>query len=383
MGTYEAPRAISDEAAMAHLNALVEHQIYFAEQQNTIGELMEEGVQNQVAIAGAMAAIGQAQTFAKTAGPLIQGVGKIASNLIFGKKITVRTVDVKKIDAAFNDSKVFVAEIKKRFANSYKVIAGLRQKLKTYQFDLSEIVQDVSLMADSTFNDAKKTIRTLNLRDKKLARNKAGNPTRGLTPLIDVKIWGKAIKEQTEGLTASIEKCDVIIKSLAKLQKAVKACNDQLEVEIDNLKKQLEASNQKLKHKLQQIEKKLKSVGCVNNGKELLRAIFTLGLACLLGQSDTKKEMLNVQADLKEEAAIIKAISKRMNYFDGLMGSAKTLVTEAAAVMKTTVTFKNALIKAKTILTRDYTPADIAENLGDVDFANDFAYELEKTLHEL
>jgi hypothetical protein len=53
-----------------------------------------------------------------------------------------------------------------------------------------------------------------------------------------------------------------------------------------------------LKHKLEQIEAKLKSVGCINNGKELLRAIFTLGLACLLGQSDTKKEMLNVKADI-------------------------------------------------------------------------------------
>ena len=82
-----------------------------------------------------------------------------------------------------------------------------------------------------------------------------------------------------------------------------------------------------MKHKLAQIEKKLKAVGCVNNGKELLRAIFTLGLACLLGQSDTKKEMLNVQADLKEEQAIIEAISKRMNYFDSLTDAAKELVT--------------------------------------------------------
>jgi hypothetical protein len=84
----------------------------------------------------------------------------------------------------------------------------------------------------------------------------------------------------------------------------------------------------------------LKKVGCVNNGKELLRAIFTLGLACLLGQSDTKKEMLNVQADLKEEQTIIQAISKRMNYFDDLLGSAATLVKEAAGVMDTTKAFK-------------------------------------------
>lgn len=127
----------------------------------------------------------------------------------------------------------------------------------------------------------------------------------------------------------------------------------------------------------------MKSVGCVNNGKELLRAIFTLGLACLLGQSDTKKEMLNVQADIKEEATIIKAISKRMNYFDDLMGSADKLVKESEGVIKTTKTFKQALVQAKNVLTRDYTPADVAENLGDVDFANDFTDELYKTLKEL
>jgi len=127
----------------------------------------------------------------------------------------------------------------------------------------------------------------------------------------------------------------------------------------------------------------LKSIGCINNGKELLRAIFTLGLACLLGQSDTKKEMLNVKADIEEEKAIIDAIGKRMDYFDDLLGSAKSLVKESAGVLKTTKQFKLALTTARNVLTRDYTPEDIAENLGDVDFANDFADELAKTLASL
>lgn len=126
----------------------------------------------------------------------------------------------------------------------------------------------------------------------------------------------------------------------------------------------------------------MKSIGCVNNGTELLRAIFTLGLACLM-PNDTKKEYLNVKADLREEQAIINAIGKRMNYFDDLLGSAHTLVAESEAVLRTTKTFRQALVKAKTILERDYTPDDIEENLGDVDFANDFAEELYKTLHEL
>jgi chromosome segregation ATPase len=156
------------------------------------------------------------------------------------------------------------------------MIASLRQKLKVYQFDLSEIVQDVSLMADTTDHDAEKTLKTLGLRSKILKKGTL-NPTK------DVKVWGRAIKEQTNGLTESISKCDTIIASLEKLQKAVKQCNDELASEIESLRGKLEASNKQLKHKLEQIEQKLKSVGCVNNGKELLRAIFTLGLACLLG----------------------------------------------------------------------------------------------------
>lgn len=104
---------MTDDAAIAHLSSMVEFQAHFAEQHSVIGNLIEEGVTNQVNIAGAMAAIEQAQTFAKTAGPLVQGVGKIAKNIIWGSGVAVRTVDEEKIKAAFNDSKTFVAEIKK------------------------------------------------------------------------------------------------------------------------------------------------------------------------------------------------------------------------------------------------------------------------------
>jgi hypothetical protein len=90
------------------------------------------------------------------------------------------------------------------------VIADLRQKLKVYQFDLSNIVQDLALMADTTTNDVNKTLRTLGLRTKILRKGT-------ITPKKDVKVWGMAIKEQTNGLTESITKCDLIIKALEKL----------------------------------------------------------------------------------------------------------------------------------------------------------------------
>lgn len=149
-------------------------------------------------------------------------------------------------------------------------------------------------MADSTIRDTEKSSRTLGLRATIAGKGR-------LTPEKDVKIWDKTIKGQIQDMEANIQKCDEIIKALGVLQKGVKQCNDTLLAEIDNLRKKLEASNAQLKHKLADLEKKMKSIGCVNNGKELLRAIFTLGLACLLGESDTKKKMLNVQADLREE----------------------------------------------------------------------------------
>ena len=72
-----------------------------------------------------------------------------------------------------------------------------------------------------------------------------------------------------------------------------------------------------------------------------------------------------------------------MNYFDDLLGAAHTLVKEAAGITETTKNFKTALEVAKTVLERDYTPEDIAENLGDVDFANEFAQELFKVMNDL
>jgi hypothetical protein len=111
------------------------------------------------------------------------GIGK---NIIFGENIKVKTVDVKKIDAAFNDSKVFVAEIKSKFPNSHAVIARERQNLKLYQFALSNLIQDIALMADSTARDCDKTIKDLNLRQKIVAKG-------SMTGFKDSKLWKRII----------------------------------------------------------------------------------------------------------------------------------------------------------------------------------------------
>ena len=57
-GGYEATQsAVSDEAALAHFQSLIEHHAFMAEQHQTLGELIEEGVENQIAVAGALAAV--------------------------------------------------------------------------------------------------------------------------------------------------------------------------------------------------------------------------------------------------------------------------------------------------------------------------------------
>jgi hypothetical protein len=50
--------------------------------------------------------------------------------------------------------------------------------------------------------------------------------------------------------------------------------------------------------------------------------------------------MENIKADLLEQSTIMQAISKRMNYFDDLLGSARTLLEESAGILNLTKNFK-------------------------------------------
>jgi hypothetical protein len=88
-------------------------------------------------------------------------------------------------------------------------------------------------------------------------------------------------------------------------------------------------------------------------------------------------------AALDEEKIILTALSKRMNYFDGLVNVAKTLTRQATGLMETTKSFRSKLSSTRDELMQDYRPEDIDENLGDVDFANDFAETLFGTLNNL
>lgn len=79
----------------------------------------------------------------------------------------------------------------------------------------------------------------------------------------------------------------------------------------------------------------MKSAGCANNSGELLRAIFTFGIACAF-DSPTKIKLANVRTSLKEEETILKAILKRMGYFDALVNSAKELTKQSSGLLEST-----------------------------------------------
>jgi hypothetical protein len=201
-------------------------------------------------------------------------------------------------------------------------------------------------------------------------------------PEKDVKIWKFAIKRQILDLGSSLTKCDAILKVLSKLQKDVARTQDDLEKELQYIKTTLEKSSKAKEAKMKDLEAKLKATGCVNNAAELMRAIFSFGIACAF-DNDTQVKLKNMREDLKEEKVIMVALLKRMGYFDGLVGVAKELTKQATGLMETTKSFRSKLANTKEELEQDYRPEDIEDNLGDVDFANDFAETLWASLSNL
>lgn len=77
--------------------------------------MIEEGTENQIAVMGAIAAAKAAATFAAGKGALIGSVTSLVKNVIWGGETARKAVDPKKLDASFNNSKVFAAELAKRF----------------------------------------------------------------------------------------------------------------------------------------------------------------------------------------------------------------------------------------------------------------------------
>lgn len=101
--------------------------------------------------------------------------------------------------------------------------------MKQYQFDLSNLINDLSLMTDSTGEGALRTKRILGLRNKKLGKG-------SLTGKVDKELWKKTITKQTYAIEDSILKCDKIIAALESLQENTLKAKNVLDESLDGLR---------------------------------------------------------------------------------------------------------------------------------------------------
>jgi len=81
--------------------------------------------------------------------------------------------------------------------------------------------------------------------------------------------------------------------------------------------------------------------------------------------------------------AAAEKLNKRFHYFDSLKKLAATLTQEASGMLDTTKAFQSKLKGTMTELSQDFTPEEIDDQLGDVDFMNDFAEQLFDALDRL
>jgi predicted nucleic acid-binding Zn-ribbon protein len=110
--------------------------------------------------------------------------------------------------------------------------------------------------------------------------------------------------------------------------------------------------------------------------------IFTFGAACRA--ADKIRDKLNATiGTLKAETAAANKINQRFFYFDGLKTLASTLTDEASGILDTAKDLRTKLEGTRRELEQDFTDDEIDDQLGDIDFANDFAEQLYEALQRL
>jgi len=72
-----------------------------------------------------------------------------------------------------------------------------------------------------------------------------------------------------------------------------------------------------------------------------------------------------------------------MYYFDGIKELSNTLVEESTGLLDTTKEFRQKLADSKYELEQDFNDEEIEDNLGDDDFLNDYAEQLEELMQNL
>jgi len=79
------------------------------------------------------------------------------------------------------------------FKEEYGVVTKLRQDLKVHHFDLANAIKDVELLATTTKDNLRRSIKKLALRKRYLEGDR-------LKPSTDAKIWKYEVKYQSADL---------------------------------------------------------------------------------------------------------------------------------------------------------------------------------------
>ena len=190
---------ISIEAIQSFTQVLADHRDYTAHTKNVIDNLVKEGVKNIESSDQATDALidayvhlnsrkmNPADTLKKKTKPALEGGAKqLKDNVDWGGKTGKESVEPKKVQLTFADSQKFNTEIVDYFPSTYTRVTLLRQDLKVHHFDLLSTMQEVQLLAKSTKDNLKRSVRKLSLR-----KQYEGS---GLNASIDEKIWKYEVK---------------------------------------------------------------------------------------------------------------------------------------------------------------------------------------------
>lgn len=242
--------------------------------------------------------------------------------------------------------------------------------MKIHHFDLSNAIKDVELLADTTKNNLRRSIRKLQLRKKYLDEDR-------LKPLTDAKIWKYECKSQVADLTVSLEKCDALVTVLDKLQKDCVKTSDKLKNVLLVIKNELKKRMEEKKFAVQDMEAQMKKAKC-----GFWDALFTFGASCAKAKK-LRNQLAATKAAFEQELAVASRLNDRMHYFDGLKGLSSKLIEESTGLLDTTKEFRNKVSDTKYELEQDFTDDEIDDQLGDEDFVNDFAEQLFESLDNL
>jgi hypothetical protein len=196
------------------------------------------------------------------------GNKSLKDNVNFGKKTTDTAVKPENVSKSFADSANFAAEIAKWYPKEYNEVTKLRQDLKIHHFDLANAIKDTELLAVTTQGNLNRSIRKLNLRKRYVEGDK-------LKPTTDAKIWKYEVRYQEDDLKQSLEKCNLIVKNLEKLQKDCARTSDNLDKVLKRIKQNISDDINKGKTKIKELEARAKAAKC-----NFWQMIFTFGAAC-------------------------------------------------------------------------------------------------------